>query len=1137
MPSRKAAPLPQPASLEGSQGSPAKTELHSPLSPLSPGSPIFPDGLFTPMWFVKHQHQVPCLILAFFHLSADDAGEDDAVRRDINAIRTSLGRSGFRTRLAAVLLSDQSILESSGLEDRLASIRRSTSLDSKTGLFFMPPMASQGEIATFIRSMMTALQPLYIEYYRELTKHSRRKKARGGPAASSVAHTAAGSQSVSTQGWLVRYEIKLGAFAEMRQEMEIAERHYSAAIDGLHSSEGIFEVTASWAPKWTDARLICDALTVRILRCQLWSASTTEAARFWMAYKARVQSLLDRRGKGSETYGWSAWESRWAVIMAQLIQRADLPLEQPASKLRVADADGAQQDFFALPEHTFATADRLLPSHYLHHSGYWLRHAAMAYRTRRKRAMAIPQEDRTAPAESKASLVANRVRIYDYYLVPEVHNEAAFDHLAEIVKLSDAAAQAFAKKGQARLAQSIKLELAKDCAGSNEPRRTADLLLPVWKQSKWRDDGWHSKLAELLVVLYRCAQQLDEKDIALATLYELHAVCDRPPDDVQLDLGCLSHPVASQTTLLYRDGEVVSPVGVQFAFGSGETHVGDVLECQLSVVSVASRRSSPLIFDVAVTLEPYGLVEIGHDADASSLDDTLTHVDLRLDGEEELQGAANLSLRPGERRTIGFNLAMRQAGLLRMTDVSLSFRAGDRSIRHTFTDSSAIRSESALFATTAGTMQKTLSQTNSLEVSVLPKPPKVVIRVGLQKTYYTDELLRLPVAIVNEEIEAVEGSVRADVRGEAPHGMAVRLQDAEDAREPTADLTGDDSSSRLLSRLASHQTDESMLCIKAPPHPTTASIQIDVKYWISSDANAPLRKTHDLQMTFVAPFKANFTFAPLLYPGPWPSYFTCEGSGSSDQIDGIPQLWRLSSLVKSLAAEPLKLHSIEAVVSHTTGDAAAWFRDREPFTPQTLRPAHTATATTFELHTQKHALEDRRPCSVDSDVHITWSRDGGHSHRVVTTTTTTTRTTMEVPRLHPPVSEPRVLCTRDADTDADVDAVLSYHVENPSMHFLTFVATMGASDDFAFQGPKARAFSLAPASRYRVQYRVLLHRHHHQRHDNDGKTARSAKSEGRWIWPALEVVDSFYQKSLRVYAAGEGVKMDEQDGGPGVWVG
>jgi hypothetical protein len=86
---------------------------------------------------------------------------------------------------------------------------------------------------------------------------------------------------------------------------------------------------------------------------------------------------------------------------------------------------------------------------------------------------------------------------------------------------------------------------------------------------------------------------------------------------------------------------------------------------------------------------------------------------------------------------------------------------------------------------------------------------------------------------------------------------------------------------------------------------------------------------------------------------------------------------------------------------------------------------------------------------------------------------------------------------------------------------------MEATEEFAFSGPKYRTLSLAPLSRHKVEYRLAL-----QDQVEDAGAPVSADTaedgKGRWIWPSLQVIDSYYQKTLRVHPGSEGVKFDEK---------
>ncbi|KAK1090586.1 hypothetical protein LTR48_008005 [Friedmanniomyces endolithicus] len=170
-----------------------------------------------------------------------------------------------------------------------------------------------------------------------------------------------------------------------------------------------------------------------------------------------------------------------------------------------------------------------------------------------------------------------------------------------------------------------------------------------------------------------------------------------------------------------------------------------------------------------------------------------------------------------------------------------------------------------------------------------------------------------------------------------------------------------------------------------------------------------------------------------------------------------------------------------------------------------LEPEHEMHVPS-EFTTQKLSFDDRRPTSLNLMLHVDWSR--GQDAETVTAI-------LEVPRLNLPSSEPRVLCTVANDESGEHGLTLQYHIENPSGHFLTFALTMEANEAFAFSGPKYRTLSLAPVSRV-----LLVH--------DEGDEAAEGRGNGRWIWPVLQVVDSYYNKALRIHAGGPEVKIDEK---------
>lgn len=1127
LPPRKAAPLAQAASAGDAVNrprSPSKsTELHSPLSPLSPGSPIFPDGIFTPRWLAKHQRQIPAVFVAFFDIRAGgSAASDDQIKADINAVRAAIGRSGFKTRFAAVLLSDKSILHAAELEDRLASIRRVTNLDSKTSLFFMPPVSSLSEMGAFVQGVLSALQPSIVEYYRDLTKHARRKKARGSIPAS--ASTPA-SQSLSNVGWNVRYETKQGVFAEFRQEMDVAERHYSQAIEDLFNPEGVFETTPSWSPRWNEARLLADALALRVIRCQLWNGATSGASQSWSNYRLRMKDLVDRRGKGSQTYSWDAFESRWARIMAELTRRSDLPaLQAQAKQPPDGSIEVSNLRTHALPEKAFLAFDRLPPFSLLHHAGYWLRLALKGTRARWQRAQAIPLEDRLSPDASPASAVAKRSGAYDTYMVPPPHKEypdtekGGIDHIAIIAQLSNHAIHEFTERKQIRFVEQMKLDASRDLIAAERFDEALDRLISLWKNCTWRNDGWHSLYTELLLELHQCAEKSGSAELFLATTWELLGAAIQRTNALDISHCIDSFPTDSDAiSVQCKDSERLSPVSVCFAFANKQGYVGEPLQCQLALASnVHAGTESIALSKVELLVDTAKKIEIAHNASET----TKLVTDLSFEPSDALlRSGANILLQPSETRVFNFAMTFREAQEVTLKEAAITLATEKFVLRHSFQDELLLQTPVWQSEVDAKLVPSPLYRDESTTVNVLPKPPKIqVLLHGLHQHFYVGEEVKLQVELLNEEAEAVKGVINQNVIAQDDIILPSRWQVDDEVADGHQESTPETAAQQAIDDLQPSARARLDLVINAPMEPVPHTLTIDIDYTLASEPGTPLKKSIVVELNYVALFESKFNFGPLVHPDPWPSYFDPILLSSQEQRpSGIPHRWRLGSQITSVASDEITIKGTEIVVDQVTNEAEFKVLEANEQKDQIVTP-ETKLDTSFQVVTQKLSLDDRRPTILELSLAVSWSR--GPNSALCTTK-------VPVPRLNIPSSEPRVLCAVDVSGDGTADATLHYHLENPSTHFLTFAVTMEANDDFAFSGPKFKTLSLAPFSRHQLSFSLLVH--------GNREETRLADGQGRWIWPVLQVVDSYYQKTLRVQAAGPGVRVDAQRG-MGVWI-
>lgn len=480
----------------------------------------------TPLWLTKHQSRIPAVYLSF-HTLDSDPNNDTTLKNHINDTRNAIAKSGFKTRYAVVLVSDDAAISPLDFEERLASIRRATSLDPKISCFHFDVSDSQTDLPTFVSSVLRALQPACIDYYRDLTKHSRRKRGRAAPPPLTAAASRGTSQVLTVNGWNVRYDFKLAVFAEFRQEMDVAQRHYESALEELFGPEGSLEHTPSWSARWQEARLLCDVIAFRVLRCQIWRGMTSGTAESWFNYKERMRDLIDRRGKGTDnSYSWEAWEARWAKMMAQLIEMADLPVFKSVD-LSDPEEQTAPLTIYAPAEKLYSTMERMMPFHLLHHPGYWWRLACKHLVARKRKAEAIPEEDRTLPSETTAAQLASRTRTYDTYMVPQPHEEAplsghsTYDYLLDLQSQTGRVESIMSNRGQMRAVHQVKIDLAREFFRAERYVEVVQTLQPVWENMIWRREKWFDLAVEVLELVYNAAEKTGNIKLQAESAWEL----------------------------------------------------------------------------------------------------------------------------------------------------------------------------------------------------------------------------------------------------------------------------------------------------------------------------------------------------------------------------------------------------------------------------------------------------------------------------------------------------------------------------------------------------------------------------------------------------------------------------------------
>ncbi|PHH61364.1 hypothetical protein CDD81_442 [Ophiocordyceps australis] len=1088
--------------------------LHSPFSPLSPSSALYPDGLIDSQWIKKHQQLVPSIYACFYPLA-----EDERLKADISKIKSTLARSGYKTRFAVILLGDldgDSARLSDRVQDRLESIRRGTALDPKS-IFYIAAEGSEAKLKEAMDNILAALYKMAIEYYRDLGRHARKKRSRGLAPKPTLPPTSGTSRTLSLSDWNFRYDFKTAVLAEFRQELDAAIRSFEQAYEVLLGQD-VLDVVPSWSPRWNEARLLSDIISMRSLRIHLWMGHTSMAVRRWQTHRERIGDFVERRGRGINNYGWQAWEARWATVMANLMERVGVAgLEPGTSKL------------FLQPEKALM-GERLKPWELLHHTGYWYRLAARHLVARRTLAHAISDDDGRPPDSSPTSQVASKAYTFDTYLCPEPHEEypsvgQGVKHGKLIIDSLGAARKQFLARNQLLSVAEVSLECAREMVALELWEDALDMLQPIWVDGFFRYEGWHEASEELCWLMRQAAAATDRGDLVVAIDWELldtrfarranwHYDVSKSLDGLRL----ATKPVVSLT-----DKSARLFLWAGFSFGQKQSKAGEECTAQLVLVSRALLESAPVtLWRVRVefqgVIKPIVVEHVAAEAGGSEGDDGPELAVIALQEEvaagldKVLQGQCDLTMRPGQRRILEMRVPLREDGDSQASRAILSYKSEAYEVDY------VVHFDERAPGTgwyVAGRPRACQLRPKTLSLQVEPRRAKMQIQVDKLEQYYTDERIDVKVELANDEDESATVQVEVHVSGEQRAMVRVVAEGQEHCAEWDAESEG--KAERRICGIGLGSINKGcsrsfVLSIEAVAVACRHMVQVRATYQVDSDAARGIVQEVFEQLEVVAPFEANYDMAPGVHADAWPSLFDAAGIEGA-QGGGIAQLWRLRCNCMSFASEALRVVETHVEVGRCSqGQGAEWDiakRDDEGDEGDegvVVEPGGMVSRR-FDVVGRKTRLGDRQAVALRLQFVVEWRRQG--SGRV-------NASRLAVGDYVVLGSEPRVLAwLRERLVAAGGVMELGVAIENPSTHLLTFGLSMEPGQAFAFSGPKHSTVHVLPLSRRFVSWRLV------------------PLLRGAAVRPRLVVRDKYFDKVLRVQAT-EGLRADKD--GLVVWV-
>jgi hypothetical protein len=586
-------------------------------------------------------------------------------------------------------------------------------------------------------------------------------------------------------------------------------------------------------------------------------------------------------------------------------------------------------------------------------------------------------------------------------------------------------------------------------------------------------------------------------------------------------------------------------VTASLVFEKSDGNVGEPLQAQLAIRSCAHESSAPIrLSEIKLAFEGC-LRPVKIQSDQNQNADTTTplciaSLPLRepsnlpdntvlspTGGLPTLVGIADLTLGSSQTKIFNLTCIPREAGEARVASIIMLIEEERFDLAYAITDQDQHESWWWQQLQKGVTRRRVGKDRDTGRCKVMPKPPKIRLTTpNLKGTYYTNERVALQIGIHNEEEEAADVSAEIRLLGGPESTTQIQWLDGASNAEPlgSGGSTPIEGPAHFLKRsvgVVERSSDKILTIVLTDTHDATNfTLEISAIYHLVSDIQTPIMKNITVDLSFIRPFEANYEYMPRVHPKTWPNFFAVGDdlleSNAAATPGGLLQKWCLNAKVVSFALEPLVIEKMSLLLLEVSGGAVCKVDAEELVSPEAphLGPEELRDSN-FCLDVQKFVLGDRKPTAIHCALEISWRRQLSSPAISPEVESALTTSVLEIPRFVVPMGEPRVLASYTPSSSMSGLVHMEYTVENPSTHFLTFNLVMEASEHFAFSGPKSMVVQLMPLSRHTVRFNLF------------------AAKRGLWIQPQLVVIDTYFNKTLRVLPTGD-MRSDKK--GVLVWI-
>ncbi|KAI8364823.1 Gryzun, putative trafficking through golgi-domain-containing protein [Choanephora cucurbitarum] len=1077
---------------------------HSNLSPLSNDSPLYPDGIMTPLWIKKHLY-LPSAVVGFYDMFAGsqakretgplasqvlidplDREHDMQLAAEINNRRKYFQEKGVR--FAAVVMLKQRPIDQS-IEERLSLIRKQCGLDAKTSFFAFVP-GSPTENQEFVHALYRALYDPALQFYTNRLKKIRKKKSKlPSPSTVPRQHDLSTNepQPLSVSGWMLRYDLKAAFFQETKQDMDGAlklyEAVYSQLADMLAPTMG--HHLAIHGKRWLEARTLVDCINVKICRLQLYMNEPTAALSQLNGHLHMFQSYSPTWGMSEHTFEYWAWLSKQYRIFADVIDAAvqsGYKIPMPTSYLSASSnspllsgnthpsgTSGNSNSGGGIGSGNVASGGIGIgiashvgcnPGAILQHPGFYYHLAAMCCAERRRRF--IEAERSNASPKSTA-----------------FQAEKSVDHSSLTIELLTKSYEQFKRYRNSRMT----LYLAAEIAGTYYETGKFEMAVKFFERigKTYRKEKWYMVLTSILRWSLRCAKELASWERAIECLIELMSddlpMADNKRNDTQKELfDILASPDKSpkeKKHLVIQMDQINAFFSCQVQMKCQKNFVGTPIEYQVLIKTDKTSPPTPMRFQAVriIFSDPQYNVVL---KDAAIEETTPPLVDLIdfsnqlhniVDEEDEhqnwLTAQADLRVYKGQVKALQGSFIPKECGDLKILSICFDLISPYWHVELSYgmdkivEEHPAPRRKWLQPSTNDKPNFRILEGRGCLSnATIMQKPPSIDIKFEHSAPALLDELFKLNVIIKSSEDEPIEATLHVDMKN--TEGSI-----DEDYVTFSPEITAEATQQFDIGCIQPHTSLSKAIYLHGGKAAGSRLIHVTVKYTLAGkDSSQMVEKSEPIRIPFIAPFDVNFELC---------------AQSKKPQISMSPSLerserWLLVAAIRCSSTWDLDIKHVELQRDETFSDpntSLSLISRIEDFDNQTWNTGHVYNANyLFQLSTLD--ITEQQSSAPTGSIVIEWKRSNHNTQEE--NKPVYYKTLLVSPAIQFQQQCLNILANIPSEIYLGEPFTLTYTIDNPTPRLADYNASIELSEAFVFSGYKQFKGRVLPFSKMVYQY-------------------------------------------------------------------